>query len=163
MARKAVNTNRQGANFELMIMADLERHGYLVHRSSGSRGAVDVMAVGEQYTLVVQAKISKATIAPAERAAVLDLAGRMGPTAVPLTATRVKGAPAYRLLTGPGPKDWMPWEPTTTRHAICAREGCEHTHGWHGADGCWDVNNPSSGLCSCHCSGFQLRAPGHKG
>lgn len=155
MARRAVNTNRQGANFELKIMHDLQRYGYLALRSSGSRGAVDVVAIGDLTTLVIQAKISKPVISPAERRAVLALAGRMGPSAVPLVAYRVGGKVGYRLLTGPGPKDWTLWEPEPLRYAVCG--ACGHEHGIHGADsygGCWE--SATGGPNSCVCAGFKL-------
>jgi Holliday junction resolvase len=115
----ARNTTRQGANFELTVMHDLEEHGYTCLRSSGSRGAVDVVAVwGEIYgppLLFIQCKITNPVISPAERLAVQDLALRAG--ALPLVAYwakhRTTGLMAvhYRQLTGPGPKDWAPWAP----------------------------------------------------
>lgn len=110
-ARRAKNTNRQGANFELAIMADLTEHGYDALRSSGSRGAVDVVAFGDGEVVLVQAKISEPVIPPAERRAVLSLALRA--MAVPLVAWRDKGVIRYRELTGPGPKEWAHWTPTT--------------------------------------------------
>lgn len=151
-ARRAKNTNRQGANFELRIMDDLSRFGYTAHRSSGSHGAVDVVAVGENTTLWIQAKISKATIPPKERDAVLRLVTRVGPGAAPLTASRTPGGVAYRLLTGPGPKDWLPWEPEPLRWAPCAVESCGHDMGWHNAQGCWE------GPATCTCSAFRLQS-----
>ena len=121
----ARNTNRQGANFELKVMHDLEGHGYTCLRSSGSRGAVDVVAVpalptewrlwGRRYSLFIQCKITNPRISPAERLAVQDLALRAG--AVPLVAHWAADAATglmrvhYRQLTGPGPKDWEHWAP----------------------------------------------------
>ena len=109
--RRAVNTNRQGANFELQIMSHLAEHGYDVARSSGSRGKVDVFAIGDGELVLIQAKISKATLPPAERLAVLSLALRCG--AVPVSAWRgTDGVINYRELTGPGPFEWDHWVPT---------------------------------------------------
>lgn len=149
--RRAKNTNRQGANFELRIMADLTRHGYVAHRSSGSHGAVDVVAVGNKTSLWVQAKISRPLIPLKERRAVLDLVGLVGGTAVPLTASRTPGGVAYRLLTGVGPKDWLPWEPEPLRTALCVRAGCWHEMGWHADTGCW-----AGDRAQCPCRLFQL-------
>jgi hypothetical protein len=122
----ARNTTRQGANFELAVMRDLEKHEYTCLRSSGSLGAVDVVGVGKAAAfsdhawirsplLFVQCKITNPVIPPAERMALQDLALRAG--AVPLVAFRAKHETTgrigikYRQLTGPGPKDWAPWAP----------------------------------------------------
>lgn len=124
----ARNTTRQGANFELAVMHFLEEHGYTCLRSSGSRGAVDVVAVGPAPTewerkaygagphlLFVQCKITNPVIPPAERMAIQDLALRAG--AVPLVAFKAKDENTgrigikFRSLTGPGPKDWESWTP----------------------------------------------------
>jgi hypothetical protein len=141
----ARNTNRQGADFELEIMHYLAgcsceanysrpRHvgwrgfGYDCLRSSGSRGAVDVVAIGsvdetDEYVrmygirpdvLFIQAKITNPVISPGDRRRVQDLALRAG--ALPIVAHRAKDEstgrvrPHFRLLTGPGPKDWVMWE-----------------------------------------------------
>lgn len=137
----AVNTTRQGANFELDVLhyltgcecattrktpvhVDWHGFGYDCLRSSGSRGAVDVVAVGQfipnrtfhpNILLFIQCKITNPNIGPADRNRVQDLATRAG--AVPLVAYRAKDTttgrmrPHFRLLTGPGPKDWLTWEP----------------------------------------------------
>ena len=131
----ARNTTRQGANFELKVMHDLEEHGYTCLRSSGSRGAVDVVAVApllgpkwlaepSEKLLFIQCKITNPVISPAERLAVQDLSLRAG--ALPLVAYWAKAPTGtltaygrelslmqvcYRQLTGPGPKDWAHWAP----------------------------------------------------
>lgn len=123
----ARNTTRQGANFELKVMHDLEEHGYTCLRSSGSRGAVDVVAVTpvggwvDKYMrdscglLFIQCKITNPVIPPYERNAIQELATRGG--AVPLVAHWAKDPGTglmrvhYRQLTGPGPKDWAHWAP----------------------------------------------------
>lgn len=125
--RRARNTNRQGANFELQVMHDLAGspdgthpgYGYSALRSSGSRGAVDVVAVGPDEghdnwlwtdsLVFIQCKISNPVIAPYEREAVIGMAKRAG--AVPVVAYKVDGRIEYRRLTGPGPKDWTYWFP----------------------------------------------------
>lgn len=134
----ARNTNRQGADFELAIMHYLAGtmpekwgpgFGYDCLRSSGSRGAIDVIAVGSVDTtdewnrmydirpplLFIQAKRNKPYLSPADRLRVQNLALRA--RAVPLlsfmaedeTTGRVR--PHFRALTGPGPNDWALWEP----------------------------------------------------
>lgn len=150
--RRAKNTNRQGAAFELRIMADLARHGYVAHRSSGSHGAVDVVAVGDTSTLWIQAKISQQTIPPAERAAVLALVDRVGLSATPMSAYRVPGGVGYRVLTGPGPKDFLPWEPSPLRFAPCTNVDCdpEHRLSAHTGLGCWSRDG------TCPCTAFVL-------
>lgn len=139
----ARNTTRQGANFELDVMhyltgCDCEttharpRHvgwkgfGFDCLRSSGSRGKVDVVAVGPWALTVglieapveiafIQCKITNPVIPPAERVALMDLALRAW--ALPVIAHRAKDEttgrtrPHFRVLTGPGPKDWAPWAP----------------------------------------------------
>lgn len=133
----AVNTNRQGAQFELDIMHYLAgctcrdaanpRHvgwdgfGYDALRSSGSKGAVDVVAVGPRPEgaapdiLFIQAKITNPVIPPAERIRLLDLALRAD--ALPLVAYKVRDMdtgrkrPHFRILTGPGPKEWAIYYP----------------------------------------------------
>ena len=123
----ARNTTRQGANFELAVMHFLEEHGYTCLRSSGSRGAVDVVGVppvpndaawrlwGRQRILFTQCKTTNPVIPPAERIALQDLALRAG--ADPLVAFKALDETTrritikFRRLTGPGPKDWEPWAP----------------------------------------------------
>jgi hypothetical protein len=136
----ARNTTRQGADFELDVMHYLagtqperwgDGFGYDCLRSSGSRGTIDIVAVGSETLrsldslfgrpeikgplLFIQCKITNPQISPADRRRVQDLATRAG--AVPLVAYREKDTetgrvrPHFRLLTGPGPKDWLPWEP----------------------------------------------------
>jgi hypothetical protein len=157
MARRARNTAQQGASFERQIMHDLQRYGYLTMRSAASKGAIDVMAVGARQTLVIQAKVSDPVIPPHERRAVLELADRMGPTAVPLVATKRSVWTDYRLLTGPGPKEWLTWEPEPTPYALCA--GCGHTAADHGSPvrkksgGCW---GPEDAGCPMRCPRFIL-------
>lgn len=134
----ARNTNRQGANFELDVMHYLAGtlpdrwgpgFGYTCLRSSGSKGQIDVLAIppngwvglrwDKKELLFIQCKISctplRVPLSPAARMNLMDLALRAG--ALALTASKgldVKTGrvrPHFRQLTGPGPKDWLPWEP----------------------------------------------------
>ena len=146
-ARKAVNTNRQGANFELQIMHDLRRYGYTTLRSSGSKGTVDVVAVGDGHSLWIQAKITNPLISPAERLAVWDLALRAG--GIPVVAHRDNGTVLYRELRGTGPKDWVPFEPYLSNRALCGF--CEHRSDQHVRNGC------SGQTVGCSCPTFMLQ------
>lgn len=102
--------------------------GYDAGRSSGSRGKVDVWGVPpeEQYSalwapepvkpmIFIQCKITNPVIPPADRIALINLARRGG--ALPIVAHRARDKntlrlrPHFRRLTGPGPKEWVPWEP----------------------------------------------------
>lgn len=149
-ARKARNTTRQGANFELQIMEHLREHGYDVLRSSGSRGAVDVVAVGDPHTLWIQAKITNPVISPAEREAVRRIAGRISTDALPLVAYRLSGQVCFRLLTGPGPRAFAAWAPYLHATAACA---CGHEHADHArGTGCWHremVGEREARVCGC--------------
>lgn len=141
--RKAKNTNRQGANFELQIMAYLRERGYDVLRSSGSRGAVDVVAVGDFHVLMIQAKITNPVISPAERSAVRAIARRAD--AVPLVAHRDNGSVLFRELTGDGPKEFEHFEPMTHGWVDCE---CRHTYRNHHT-----IDEPSCATCTV-CPGF---------
>lgn len=146
-ARKAVNTNRQGANFELQIMKDLSRYGYTVMRSSGSKGVVDVHAVGDVgVRLYIQAKITNPLIPPAERTALLDMATRG--EATPLVAYREKGTVLYRILLGPEPRSWTEFVPKPRHDVICGE--CDHKALAHAELGCWEL----PGGRSCFCAAF---------
>lgn len=134
----ARNTNRQGANFELDVMHYLAGtrpetwgpgFGYECLRSSGSAGKIDVYAIAPLINtgyetipgdnLFIQCKIKahplRSPLTPTARMELMDLALRAG--ALALTASKgldVKTGrvrPHFRQLTGPGPRDWLPWEP----------------------------------------------------
>lgn len=101
--------------------------GYDAGRSSGSRGKVDVWGVPPEAThwgkqalgappmIFIQCKITNPVIPPADRIALINLARRVG--ALPIVAYKLKDwqtqrtRPHFRMLTGPGPNDWVPWEP----------------------------------------------------
>jgi len=135
----ARNTASQGAAFENATIHYLEgcdcqfrlatpKHvawrgfGYDCVRSAASKGAVDIVAVPpvNGTVLFVQCKLTNPQIPPAERVALLGLALRAG--ALPITATLQvdkhtrRKRPHFRLLTGPGPKDWTQWEPDRIEH-----------------------------------------------
>lgn len=95
-------------------------YGYTFIRSAASKGAVDLFGIwGGIYgppRIFVQCKLSNPVIAPAERRALIDLADLAD--AVPLVSWRQteegsrRKRPHFRRLTGYGPKEFEPWEPT---------------------------------------------------
>lgn len=120
MARKEINWAQQGARFEREVRAHLESLGYDCLRSAGSKGTVDLVAVPPQCpddswpirqpVLFLQMKRSNPVLPPAERTALLGLCLRAG--ALPIVAWRPDSSgPEYRILTGPGPKDWESFNP----------------------------------------------------
>lgn len=116
---------RRGTIAENLVREDLGERGYDVVRSAASKGAADLWAVHENEVLFVQVKLAKrgertVRLSPAERWELLRLARRVH-GGLAIAATRTIGDrwnPAenvYRLITGPGPKDWEPWEPQPVR------------------------------------------------
>ena len=95
-----------GARLERDAKDNLEADGYWCVRSAGSKGVVDVLAMKPGQMLMVQAK-ANGVCPPKERAALLELAATFD--ALPLVAMRDRGV-KYRRLTGPGPKQWVPWQ-----------------------------------------------------
>lgn len=106
-----------GANFERKVQAALEVDGYVTFRSAGSLGSVDVVAMKPTQTLLVQAKRRSGTIPPGDRAELLRLA--MYLNALPIVAHQpVPRRPIrFRLLLGPGPKDWAEFTPDEVANA----------------------------------------------
>jgi len=128
----ARNTAAQGAAFERRVIKDLEPYGYTCMRSAASKGKVDVWAVPPMQPvkgfalpgwltevpgqcLVIQCKLTDPLISPDERKGLLDVALRSQST--PIVAHWAEHeatglmAVHYRRLTGPGPKQWVPWAP----------------------------------------------------
>ncbi len=60
-----ISNYTKGARLERLARASLERHGYRVIRSAGSKGAVDLAAFKQDDILLVQVKASRVT--PADR------------------------------------------------------------------------------------------------
>ena len=156
--RKAKNTNRQGANYELQIMAHLKERGYDVLRSSGSRGKIDVVAIGDGLTLGIQAKISNPLLSPADRIAVTETAWRAD--WLPLVSYRIRGQVCFRLLTGTGPKDWHPFEAEICKAApcVCGHPNRMHMERW----GCGESVSPDRD-CMCPSFRFPPKTPKTKG
>lgn len=98
-----------GRRFEYKVRDALADDGYYLIRSAGSKGLIDVVAFKPGQMLFVQAKRRDGTIGPGSRAALLDLAAMVD--ALPIVAHQpIPRKPIrYRLLTGPGAKQWEPW------------------------------------------------------
>lgn len=69
-----VNTAVQGRRVEHAIRDDLIARGFYVVRSAGSKGRVDLVAIGAGVVLLVQCKRNAAALRPAERDALRELA-----------------------------------------------------------------------------------------
>ena len=122
------NHYRAGRRVEIMIADQLGENGYDVVLSSVSKGAADLVAFHDGEILFVQVKKSHKTHAtPAERRELLRLAERVGRSAWAIVAHRQphpenarRMVTVYRELTGPGPREWVPWVP---RNQIGAVDG----------------------------------------
>lgn len=95
-----------GRRLEYDVRRHLVSEGYVVMRSAGSKGAIDVIAFKPDQVLFVQAK-RNGVCPPAERVELLRVAGLLPGVGVPVVASRP--GVTYRRLVGPGPKQWMPW------------------------------------------------------
>jgi Holliday junction resolvase len=99
---------RTGRDFEHRVRDLLERNGYLVLRSAGSKTKIDLACFKPGEALFVQCK-RDGRISPAERASIVEAAAWID--AVPVVAYKHIGSSAIHLarLTGVGPKDREPW------------------------------------------------------
>lgn len=115
------NHAARGRRSENNVRDELGAYGYDVIRSAASKGAADLIAIGDGFAVLVQVKLVKhgesfQMPSPAERQQLLRIASRLG-NAYPVAACHAQGSggkppvTAYRLLTGPGPKDWRGWAP----------------------------------------------------
>lgn len=124
----SVNTAHQGRQREWMIRdylagTDPESKtprrfpGFgwtFVSRAAASKGPADLTFVKPGVLLLVQVKLTDPQLSPAERRQLIATADVMGlHLAVPLSACWPLRAPkpTFRMLTGPGPKDWVSWDP----------------------------------------------------
>lgn len=109
-----MSTAAIGRRVEHQVRDDLSSHGWVIAaRAAGSKGAADLVAVRPGLVLFVQVKRTNALLPPAERQALIHLADTLGlHIAAPIVATKPPRKPiTYRLLTGPGPKDYRAWHP----------------------------------------------------
>ena len=109
-----VSTATTGRRIEHAVRDDLTQAGWVVAaRAAGSKGAADLICFRPGLVALVQVKRTNAQLPPAERQALIALADVLGlHIAIPVVATKPVRQPiTYRLLTGPGPKDWTDWHP----------------------------------------------------
>lgn len=103
-----------GRYVEHLVRDELRRHGWVIAaRAAGSRGPADLVALKPARVALVQCKRTQAQLSPLERVALIRLADTLGlGLALPLVASKPLRLPiTWRLLTGPGPKDWVAWRP----------------------------------------------------
>lgn len=102
----------RGRTFEHAVRAALVADGYDVLRSAGSKTKIDLVAFKAQQVLLLQCKID-GRISPAERNALLRVAGLIPNYAIPVLAYKQPRSSIvhYSRLTGPGPRDREPWSP----------------------------------------------------
>lgn len=98
-----------GRRVEYAVIDDLKLNGYDTIRGASSKGLADVVAIKAGQVLLVNVKRTTMP-GPAERADLLRVASHLPGVGVPLVALKpLRTRLQYRLLTGPGPKDWTPW------------------------------------------------------
>ena len=79
---------RRGYNFEDRCRKALERLGYVVVRSAGSKGPADLVALRDGVVLLVQCKLDHGLFDAKERIKLLETASLAG--AIPVLAEREK-------------------------------------------------------------------------
>lgn len=103
---------RLGTVFERATRERLTGDGYDLVRSAGSKTKVDLVAVKSGQVLFIQCK-RNGKLPPAERSALLRMAGLLPGVALPVLAYKpsARGGVAFAVLTGPGPRDRRAWHP----------------------------------------------------
>jgi Holliday junction resolvase len=106
----------QGRNVEWAARSHLIENGYEVIRGSSSKGFADLCAIKPGQVLVISCKRTTMP-GPAERVELLRVAACLPGVAVPLVALKPARKPLeYRRLTGPGPREWVPWDADEAAH-----------------------------------------------
>lgn len=101
----------EGRKVEYDVIAALQADGYETVRAASSKGLADVVAIKTGQVLLVNCKRTTMP-GPAERADLLRIAALLPGVGVPVVALHPRRQPlTFRLLTGPGPRDWEPWSP----------------------------------------------------
>ena len=109
-----MSTATTGRRTEHQVRDDLSQAGWVVAaRAAGSKGAADLVCFKRNWVLLVQCKRSNPQLPPAERRALIALADVLGlHMAIPVVASKPPRQPiTYRVLIGPGPRDWSEWHP----------------------------------------------------
>ncbi len=107
---------QEGVRVEREVIHDLTAKGWLCTRAASSKGVADVIAIGPEnpgivaYVALISCKRTTMP-GPKERAGLIAAADRAVDVLLPIVALHPRREPLqYRLLTGPGPKDWQEWE-----------------------------------------------------
>jgi len=99
-----------GRRIEYIVIDDLTDNGYQCTRAASSKGVADVIAIKPGQVCLVNVKRTTMP-GPDERRRLLDVCNGDG-YLLPLVALKpLRKRLEYRLLTGPGPKDWLTWTP----------------------------------------------------
>lgn len=109
-----MSTATTGRYVEHLVRDELRAHGWVVAaRAAASKGPADLVAIRPNLVAFVQCKKTDPQLSPAERGQLIALADVLGlHLALPIVACKPLRQPIqWRLLTGPGPKHWMPWSP----------------------------------------------------
>ena len=100
-----------GRRVEYAVVDYLRQQGYETTRAASSKGVADVIGIKPGQVALVNVKRTTMP-GPAERVALMRAAACLPSVALPLVALKPLRKPLeFRLLTGPGPKDWTAWEP----------------------------------------------------
>ncbi len=99
-----------GRRIEYAVVHGLAAEGYAVTRAASSKGAADVIAIKPGQVVLVSCKRTNMPI-PAERADLCRIAAMLPGVGVPIVALGPISGLRYVRLTGPGPRDFLPWQP----------------------------------------------------
>lgn len=100
----------QGRDVEYAVIHALTEVGYDCTRAASSKGAADVIAIGDGEVLLVNVKRTQYP-GPTERRRLVAVADRLGLVGVPLVAIGPAPRLSWWMLTGPGPRDRRVWGP----------------------------------------------------
>ena len=102
-----------GRRFEYAVKKDLEERGYFCTRSSGSHGAVDIVAIGEYNILLIQCKTG-GVMTKKDKDGLLSAAKH--DCTIPIVAEKGtagrKSIIKYSMLTDSEEREWRWDEPT---------------------------------------------------
>lgn len=117
-----MNNYAKGRRVEQEVIDLLGARGYDCVRSAGSKGAADVVAFHDDEACLIQVKAGASILpGPAERRELLRMSDRSSRFFAlvafkePNPDDRRRKRIVFRELTGPGPKDHVPWIPRARR------------------------------------------------